>query len=330
MTIAPAFAVASLLAVACIDVSQINAPIVGSDAKTQDAGMEARAPVDVAPGSVAPGGQCNSNPDCADGTCVDGVCCLEPSCPLCHVCGSGGHCVKVAARVIEPHFRCYPPDLLGTCGKSGACDGLGACAFYPAGLSCGGGVCDVGSLVGALVCNGRGQCVVGPTLICAPFACEAGKCLESCDTDAQCVSGAACVQGSCGKRMKGAHCERDEDCASGFCSDRLCCNVLCDGPCVACNQAGREGTCFPIPLGSPDPHVQCADEGPTSCGKTGLCDGVGGCLLYPSTVVCSSVCSPTGSLLSTVHCNGMGACGPAVEMSACPTDTCDASATICR
>jgi hypothetical protein len=292
--------------------------------------MEARAPVDVAPGSVAPGAQCNGNPDCSEGTCVDGVCCLDPSCPLCQVCGSGGRCVKVGGGVVDPHFRCHPPDSPTSCGRSGACDGLGGCAFYPAGVTCKAGTCDGDAVVGSSVCDGFGACIPGATIVCVPFKCASGDCRNVCTSDVDCVSGRHCESGSCGRRMKGARCGQNDDCVSGFCSDGVCCNSPCDGPCMSCNLPLREGSCFPVLDGSPDPHFQCHDEGPASCGSTGVCDGLGGCAKYGFYTVCLRTCTSDGLYLTTTHCNGLGRCGSSMEVTECPMYVCSASASICQ
>jgi hypothetical protein len=38
-----------------------------------------------------------------------------------------------------------------------------------------------------------------------------------------------------------------DDCTSTFCTDGLCCDIACDGMCLACNVEGSEGLCNFIP-----------------------------------------------------------------------------------
>ena len=65
----------------------------------------------------------------------------------------------------------------------------------------------------------------------------------------------------------GAACESGDTCESGFCSDGLCCDQVCDGACAACDMPELEGTCQPREVGT------------TFIGCTGVCDGDGGCLV---------------------------------------------------
>ena len=128
----------------------------------------------------------------------------------------------------------------------------------------------------------------GPRPSAPPTAATSatGSCAVDCTSDADCADGVRCVAGSCGPKRGGAVCTKDSECASGFCTDGVCCNVACRGACVTCNQAGRAGTCWPTDPGQRDPHVVCKDEGTASCGRTGACDGVGGCALYAAETMC--------------------------------------------
>ena len=67
--------------------------------------------------------------------------------------------------------------------------------------------------------------------------------------------------GSCGPKPSGAVCAKNDDCESGFCADGVCCNVACKGPCVSCDQPGREGNLLARRRGRPDPHNVCAGPG---------------------------------------------------------------------
>ena len=95
-------------------------------------------------------------------------------------------------------------------------------------------------------------------------------------------------------RADGEPCIKDQTCASGFCSDGVCCSAACAGPCEACVASltgGADGACLPIPAGQ-DPESECIDSGSPSCGDNGVCDGVGACGSY--------VVGPTGSCVPTV------------------------------
>ena len=60
------------------------------------------------------------------------------------------------------------------------CDGLGACARYPAGTVCAGATCKQGEsqmLNPAALCDGNGACVTGKAEKCPNgLACTAGAC----------------------------------------------------------------------------------------------------------------------------------------------------------
>jgi hypothetical protein len=68
----------------------------------------------------------------------------------------------------------------------------------------------------------------------------------------------------------GAECAQALECQSGFCSDGVCCDTSCDGPCVACQGDGAAGLCTPHPVDT-DPEDGC--EGQAKCDGTGSCAG---------------------------------------------------------
>jgi len=140
-----------------------------------------------------------------------------------------------------------------TCGRNGSCDGVGGCANYPVGTQCGAASCREGSdgmYASTAKCNGVGTCV-RTTNSCAPYACatDLGACRTSCTTDQDCVSGRACVNGSCG--LKETACTADAECLSGFCAQGVCCQSRCDGLCQSCALRGSIGICRPVPDGDP-------------------------------------------------------------------------------
>lgn len=54
----------------------------------------------------------------------------------------------------------------------------------------------------------------------------------------------------------GTVCDAGSQCATGFCSDGVCCEATCDGVCEACNIPGSVGKCAPIPDGE-NPANEC-------------------------------------------------------------------------
>ena len=141
---------------------------------------------------------------------------------------------------------------------------------------------------GRQVCDGMGGQGQPQDKPCVPYSCDATKtaCFGKCASNADCAPGVQCMNGSCGKKMKGASCTANDECLSEFCTDGVCCDGACQGACTSCNQVGRPGTCWPIDQGDPDPRKSAQDGGSTSCGQTGACDGFGACSKYAVETVC--------------------------------------------
>lgn len=65
-------------------------------------------------------------------------------------------------------------------------------------------------------------------------------------------------QGAC-KRQPGAACAADAECATGHCTDGVCCSTPCQEQCFSCNQPGKEGLCTLIDCEEDvSPAVMCA------------------------------------------------------------------------
>jgi hypothetical protein len=263
----------------------------------------------------ASGETCSCASDCASNFCVDGICCstaCTEACKTCSAAGAAGTCTFVVAGTKPRNATACVAAASTTCGFDGMCDGTGGCRRYVAGTICKPGTCDGDAVVGALACDGLGRCKAGPTTICAPYSCDTtvGTCFEACTQSSQCVTGQQCMDASCGKKMKGANCAKNTDCASGFCADDVCCNVACQGGCVSCAMTDRAGTCWPIDRGAADPRGVCADLGAATCGANGTCDGYGGCSKYaPETICLPATC--TGTRRNTPGtCDGNGTCRP--------------------
>jgi hypothetical protein len=132
-------------------------------------------------------------------------------------------------------------------------------------------------------------------------------------------------------RALGAACTRADSCDSGNCVDGVCCDVAsCGGPCRACNLPGSAGSCQNIAANA-DPRAEgCGAESANSCGRSGKCDGIGGCQLWGEGTPCRArSCSGTTETAAAT-CNGSGGCVAGSNRS-CGTYSCagDACATRC-
>ncbi len=268
------------------------------------------------------GETCGCDGECKSDHCVEGVCCdsaCTSGCQTCTAPDAGGLCVQRPAGATPRKPSDCTKDSQVTCGQDGFCDGAGKCRDYGATVTCQGGTCNGDSVVGAYACDGQGSCKPGVTLMfCLPYRCDStsGTCFEDCTDQTQCDSQHSCdfSKSSCGQAGPGEPCKDDSGCISGHCADKVCCNIACQGACVACNLPGRLGTCMPIDSGKPDPRAVCKDQGSASCGHNGTCDGVGGCANYSRDTQCLQP-SCTGNRLNTAGtCDGLGTCrAPGVQ-----------------
>ena len=146
---------------------------------------------------------------------------------------------------------------------------------------------------------------------------------DACTPQSSCDGTGACVgSGSiCGSAALGEACTNNNECTSGNCVDGVCCDTACSGTCQACSAAkkgsGNDGTCGDIASNN-DPDNECTDEGASSCGDTGACDGAGACAKYSAGTVCRSsadLCDQDET------CPGNGA--------ACPADVFQQAGTAC-
>jgi hypothetical protein len=310
-------------AAGCAKSKYVNIGLDGGGGGTHDGGKDVPGAADAGqPNACSPGTlseskgkaeSCSCDGECQTGFfCVDGLCCTSAcgaTCMACDLPSSLGDCSVVPSGV-KPHdpLTCAA-STPATCGQDGTCDGKGACRQYVKGTECKAGTCDGDSVTGILACDGNGKCSEASTLPCPPYSCDpaSNHCALTCTTNAQCAAGQQCVAGSCGTKGIRQPCLTNAECTSGFCADGVCCNVACSGLCVSCNQTGSVGFCTYIPAGLPDPACNASDR--TTCGNTGLCDGLGSCTLYPENTVCGpSSCS--GLVENTPRtCDGQGACG---------------------
>src|SRR5438132_795385 len=74
----------------------------------------------------------------------------------------------------------------------------------------------------------------------------------------------------------------------------------------------------PEPDAGQDPRDQCADEGSTSCGHDGFCDGAGACGNYPAGTLCVPATCSGAMLYPERACDGGGYCRMVVPTSCAP------------
>ena len=310
---------------------------------------------------------CKTGGDCTSGFCADGICCDAACDGKCEACtsakkgsGTDGTCGPIA-KGTDPDADC---GTLGTgvCKSTGTCDGSGACVAPTKGKACAAAKCaDRVTLAAAAKCGAQGDCTPDTT-DCTPFVCDAKAvaCTTSCSTDADCATGAKCLDGLCAKSENGASCADAVECSSGFCVDGVCCDKACDGQCEACDDSGNEGTCKPI---AGDPHGgrnACAGSG--TCGgscdgvvaqmcdyphadrtcdgdtantcKDGTetvnrCNGLGACVASPKDcapfacdkAACKTSCTSDADCQTGVHCDTNGKCTPGIALGCTNEDT---------
>jgi len=273
---------------------------------------------------------CQRGAECASGFCADGVCCnlaCNGPCVSCGLPEFRGECHPVPAGIIDPHGVCRldPPE---SCGESGYCNGQGGCAKYAVGTVCALGACaGPAQFVPPSACDGAGSCIAGVAISCAPSICDGDTCRESCTMDEHCAPGNACVNGTCGPRGDGRDCSAGVDCASGNCVEGICCDSPCQGTCMTCVSPDSRGRCVPTRAGTSSPA--CADQGPSSCGTNGRCDGAGDCQRYEDGTTCRAAsCDPESNRASPAGtCQG-GRCVTPSPRSCAPYQGC--SGNRCR
>jgi hypothetical protein len=97
---------------------------------------------------------------------------------------------------MDPGGEC-PAQASTTCGRSGGCNGSGACKLFPSGTSCGSASCTGFTETAASTCNGAGNCTAGGTRTCPGFLCSGAACGISCSSTAQCQANHKCVVSVC-------------------------------------------------------------------------------------------------------------------------------------
>jgi MYXO-CTERM domain-containing protein len=267
---------------------------------------------------------------CSSGHCTDGVCCASACDGVCQACSAAltgaadGTCAPIPADQ-DPQSECAAdPGYPSSCQSDGACDGAGACrAHAKAGTSCGDTVCTQGAVTGK-VCDGAGVCSAG-SVPCAPYVCGAAACTTLCTTDTDCDPATAyCFNGTCqATKPLGTQCNDAHQCATGFCTDGVCCDSACDGQCQACS---AEGKCAPT-KGAPIAGRKACAGDPEQCG--GSCDGVNvdECRYPSSGTVCAETCDASRGQAKRATCDGKGSCA-APKTTSCGAYACGDTACL--
>jgi hypothetical protein len=258
--------------------SQTCAPFTcAADAcKTSCAGPQDCAPLEScingSCGKKPLGATCGMGAECASQSCQDGVCCdvadCSGPCRSCAAAGRLGSCTSFTAGA-DPRAPGCPTDAPATCGRTGKCDGMGACQrFYPAGTTCGMKTCTGSSELMAPACDGMGACRPGATRSCDAFLCKGDSCGTMCATDADCTATGYCKMALCHQRQaNGAACTETRECQSGFCIDGVCCESACTEQCRRCE--ATTGRC--VRLSGQDTNSTPPCVSPMRCIGSGSC-----------------------------------------------------------
>ncbi len=130
---------------------------------------------------------CNSSADCAEGFSCNAGLCVKPE-PV-GSCTENDDCLSGVCGLDGTGYCCVSACFQGApCGASGCDPFSGACQYPDAGVACGQEMCAGGLFQPAPACQ-LGSCIAGQSIDCAPYQCNAGGCLTSCNSDADCVHG---------------------------------------------------------------------------------------------------------------------------------------------
>lgn len=223
---------------------------------------------------------CNDGAYCtAVDTCDGAGACLGTGSP----CDDGSSCTTdICDEGAMSCMNAMLPDtclIAGTCVASGTPNPTNGCQVCNAGVStsawspipvgsaCGTERCSAGRFFPGGACNSAGLCEPPAARDCPTGSCDGTICEGAC-TAASCTSGTFCssVTLACEPLIaNGGGCSLSSTCASGFCTDGVCCESECTGTCARCGGTGR---CALIASGA-DPDRECAGDD--------VCDGAGAC-----------------------------------------------------
>jgi hypothetical protein len=134
---------------------------------------------------------------------------------------------------------------------------------------------------------------------CRTCGATPGKCtsVAQAEDPGTCSGANSCnAAGECAKKLGNA-CARGTDCASGFCTDGVCCDSACSGGCDVCNVV--PGKCTIVPAGDTGANPSCLP---------GVCDG--------RSAQCTATCNSDTQCSPGTYCASDGQC-----RAACANDT---------
>lgn len=126
----------------------------------------------------------------------------------------------------------------------------------------------------------------------------------------------------------GNPCTADNTCASGFCTDGVCCEARCGGTCEKCNLTARLGHCDAIPAGI-DLDAECTNMLASTCQRTGQCTGARSCALYAAGTICTAAFCSGDTAVNADTCDGSGTCVDNGSVS-CGAGNCHVANGQCR
>lgn len=154
---------------------------------------------------------------------------------------------------------------MGGAGGMGLSGGMGG-----SGMGGGGGM---GGSGGGPECTSAGDCKPLDPATCQVAVCPNGMCeVQLAPMGMDCGGGANCDgAGICNKLPNGASCTADIGCETGYCTDGVCCETICNGICQVC--ASGSGKCNDVMAGGADGM----GTYPT-CQSPSICSGSKKCL----------------------------------------------------
>src|SRR5262249_51751798 len=102
------------------------------------------------------------------------------------------------------------------------------------------------------------------------------------------------------------------------CVEGVCCDGACTGACKSCALPSTMGHCTPLATGSVDSKAVCTDQGATTCGTNGRCDGSGGCQKYKGGTVCATESGRGKVYTPASTCSATGQCTPPDSLPCAP------------
>jgi hypothetical protein len=245
------------------------------------------------------------DPACSVGLC-NGVsdlcsedCSSDSDCTADHYCNGVKKCVPSKSQgqacSTQEGLDCLLSDCR-VCASGNCVDGY--CCDSPCSGSC--DVCaqDLGASANGTCSISLGNYSGNPS--CGAYTCNnliaecPGHCNsdKDCNPDSYCQADGQCTQrkpqGSSCQPQAGADCLQKDCrvCSTGFCTDGVCCNSGCQGPCESCNLS-TSGSCTLSKAGSP---------AQPACGTGMECNG--------TSAACAGTCS------NDAQCSSQGYCGP--------------------